>query len=218
MKRLVFIVEGDTEISFIENHVIPYLYNKGISIPMHGQTILTSRRYNKKGGVVSYQSFKNEVTRTFSQGDVLVTTMIDFFRIPSTFPNYSTDKRHISIIESGIHNDFENRPDFYPYIQLHEIEALMFSNIEGFKLVVDEPEALVKIQEIITDYPNPEDINNSPATAPSKRLAALFNYNKVVDGEMILEMIGMETILQKCPRFAKWIKDLEEFINSQCGK
>lgn len=28
MKRVVFIVEGDTEISFIQKRVIPYLYSK----------------------------------------------------------------------------------------------------------------------------------------------------------------------------------------------
>ena len=29
MKRVVFIVEGDTEISFVQKRLIPYLYQKG---------------------------------------------------------------------------------------------------------------------------------------------------------------------------------------------
>lgn len=34
MKRVVFIVEGDTEVSFIQKCVIPYLYLKGFTNPI----------------------------------------------------------------------------------------------------------------------------------------------------------------------------------------
>ena len=50
MKRVVFIVEGDTEVSFIQKRVIPYLYSKGFTNPMNAQKILTNRKLNKKGG------------------------------------------------------------------------------------------------------------------------------------------------------------------------
>lgn len=49
MKRVVFIVEGDTEVSFIQKCVIPYLYLKGFTNPMNAQKILTNRKLNKKG-------------------------------------------------------------------------------------------------------------------------------------------------------------------------
>lgn len=84
----------------------------------------------------------------------------------------------------------------------------MFSDPSGFELVVDDRKKLKKIDLIIQEYPNPEDINNSPETAPSKRLFNIFNYDKTGDGELIFEMIGMDDIVNKCPRFSSWINKL----------
>lgn len=63
MKRVVFIVEGDTELSFIQKCVIPYLYLKGFTNPMNAQKILTNRKRNKKGGNVGFDYLKNDVAR-----------------------------------------------------------------------------------------------------------------------------------------------------------
>ena len=45
MKRVVFIVEGDTEVSFIQKRVIPYLYSK--VRPAQGQYF-----YSRAGGQI----------------------------------------------------------------------------------------------------------------------------------------------------------------------
>lgn len=84
----------------------------------------------------------------------------------------------------------------------------MFSGREGFELVIDKSDQLAKIDEILETYPNPEDINNNPETAPSKRLIKIFGYDKTGDGELILEMIGIDQMLEKCPRFKEWIDKL----------
>jgi hypothetical protein len=210
MKRLVFIVEGDTEIALIEKLIIPYLVGKGYSNHMHAQTIITNRKQHKKGGVGrNYGLFRNEVKNTLAQGNVIVTTLIDFFRLPGDFPSYTNNSQNIQVIESAIWANFNNHPDFIPYIQRHELEALMFSSMEGFRLVVDQEEKLTKIQAIIDKFNNPEDINNLPETAPSKRLEQIYNYDKKADGEMIFEMIGIDSILAKCPRFREWITKIE---------
>lgn len=204
-KRLVFIVEGDTEIILVQNLIVPYLINSGLHNPIHAQTIITNRKQHKKGGVTSYGLFKNEVRRTLAQGNVIVTTIIDFFRLPSDFPNFTMDSTKIEQIEKAIHSDFENNSNFIPYIQRHELEALMFSDRSGFELVVDDNTKLQQIDRILEQYPNPEDINNHPSTAPSKRLQTIFNYDKISDGELIFDMIGIDSILEKCPRFAEWL-------------
>lgn len=209
MTRLVFIVEGDTEVSFVNNHIIPYLINRGFNNPANAQTIITSRRKNKKGGVLSYEYFKNDVTRVMAQGNVIITSMLDFFRLPSNFPNFSTDSSKVCDIEEGILTDLGGQNNLIPYVQLHEIEALMFSDTTGFDFVIDDAQEMAQIREIIQEYPNPEDINNSPETAPSKRLGRIFNYNKVADGELIFEALGIAKILKACPRFAEWIETIE---------
>jgi hypothetical protein len=168
MRRLAFIVEGDSEIILVNKLIIPYLNRLGFRYDMHPQTIITNRKQHKKGGVTGYGLFRNEVKRTLAQG-AMVTPLIDFFKLPTDFPQFSRAGNRISDIEKAIHLDFNNNPDFIPYIQKFEFEALMFSNIEGFSLVVDNVGQLDEIQSIIDAYPNPEDINNSPDTAPSKR-------------------------------------------------
>ena len=118
MKRLVFIVEGDTEVLFINSSVIPYLYELGFENPMNAQTIITNRKQHKKGGVVNYQYLKNDISRVVAQENVIITTFIDFFRLPTSFPNYTSDSTLINQIENGISNDFNNNPDLIPYICL----------------------------------------------------------------------------------------------------
>ncbi len=210
MRRLVFIVEGDTEIILIQDLIVPYLIEEGFTNPMHAQTITTNRKQYKKGGVGSYGKYKNEVNRTLAQGNVVVTSIIDFFQLPTDFPAYTQDSGRINDIESAIIADFGNNSDFLPYIQRHELEALMFSSMDGFKLVVDDEEKLKEIEKIIKDYPNPEDINNSEQNAPSKRLKRIFNYDKTGDGELIFQCVGMDAILMKCPRFATWIETIKQ--------
>lgn len=208
MKRLVFIVEGDTEVLFINSSVIPYLYNLGFENPMNAQTIITNRKQHKKGGVVNYQYLKNDLSRVVAQENVIITTFIDFFRLPTNFPNYTTDSTLIHQIESGISNDFNNNPDIIPYIQRHEVESLMFSELDGFDFVIDDPNKLNEIENILSEFPNPEDINSRPEKAPSKRLEKIFNYDKVVDSEMIFDFLAIEQIMSKCPRFKGWIDSL----------
>ena len=208
MKRLVFIVEGDTEIILIEKHIVPYLIGLGFTNAMHAQTITTNRKQHKKGGVTDYAKFKNEVIRTMAQGNVIITTLIDFFRLPSDFPGHSHDSTRIDQIEQAIHGDFGYNPDFIPYIQRHELEALMFCGRAGFELVIDEADKLHQIDQILERYDNPEEINNDPETAPSKRLIKIFGYDKTGDGELIFDMLGIENMLEKCPRFREWMEKI----------
>lgn len=217
MKRVVFIVEGDTEISFIQKRVIPYLYSKGFTNPMNAQKIVTNKKLNKKGGNVGFEYLKNDISRVAATKNVLITTFLDFFRIPADFPNYTTDSLSLPKIENGIKEkitEFMDASCFLPYIQRHEIESLMYTNMEGFNIVVDSQKHLNELQRIIDSYPNPEDINGGAETAPSKRLMRIFPYEKTTDGEMILEALEINDIRDKCPRFNEWMGKLEEGLKN----
>ncbi|MGB5927142.1 MAG: DUF4276 family protein [Cyclobacteriaceae bacterium] len=100
-------------------------------------------------------------------------------------------------------------------MQKHELEALMFSDMSGFELVTDDRYHLKQIKQIIDEYPNPEDINNSEETAPSRRLRKIFRYNKVLDGELVFEMVGIEKIMEKCPRFSQWMNNIEDMLRTR---
>ena len=100
-----------------------------------------------------------------------------------------------------------------PYVQMHEFEALLFSDISKFELLSDNwnNESQTQLQQICDTFETPEDINDSAQTAPSKRLDAIFpGYSKISDGLLIAKDIGLDTIREKCPLFNQWIGELEK--------
>ena len=115
----------------------------------------------------------------------------------------------IQSLEAAINEAIDDRR-FFSYIQLHEFEDLLFSSNKGFEYYFSE-ELAAKTASIISSYDTPEDINTSPEGAPSKRLLAIkSDYNKVLEGNLIALEIGIKSILEKCPRFAEWIKTIIE--------
>ncbi|MFP6562361.1 DUF4276 family protein [Paraburkholderia sp. B3] len=59
---------------------------------------------------------------------------------------------------------------------------------------------------------NPELLNNSPLTAPSKRLIArwpTYERSKPLYGTLVALQIGLPRMRAKCPRFNDWITKLE---------
>lgn len=176
-----------------------------------------------KGGLTKYRHLKTDLLNCVYENDVLVSTLIDFYALPKDFPKYEESTKivdkvdRLSFLEKAIVEDIEKEkgesfPNLVPYIQLYEFEALVFSSLHGISSLFGENEAdFEKIERIIDTHTNPEDINNDPTTAPSKRLLKLIKgYNKVVDGIMIIEENGIENVLKKCTRFNSWVEMLIE--------
>ena len=148
--------------------------------------------------------------------------MVDFYRLPSDFPGFDelrefqSHKEQVALLEARMKKDMEETQgrtfdNFIPYIQLHEFETLVFSSIKGVDFLFEKNEMDYKgLTAVFQKYPNPEDINNHPDTAPSVRLKKLIpGYNKVVHGVEMVKAVGMEDILAKCPRFRKWVEDMK---------
>lgn len=215
MKRLIIVVEGDTEKEFIDNVLSPYLYGKGL------QSVSCFKIKHTKGGLTKYRHLKTDLLNCVYESNLVVSTLIDFYALPNDFPEYNeateiADKaERLTFLENAIVEDIESEKDEYfpnliPYIQLHEFEALVFSSIDGISSLFGDDEAnFAEIERIIDTHSNPEDINDNSKTAPSKRLLELIKgYHKVVDGVMIIEEIGIETVLKKCTRFNNWVETL----------
>lgn len=206
MNRLVFLVEGDSELYFVKNLIIPYLYNANIQGAITCQKITTNRKLNKSGGNVSYSLFINELDRIYAQGNVIVTTLIDFFRLPNDFPNYTSQDPNI--IELGMIEDKSHYINYIPYIQMHEFEALFYSDINNFELFIENDDQILAMREILNTYSNPELINTHPERYPARRLKNILGYSKGSDAELIIDCCDIETIIEKCPRFSLWINKL----------
>lgn len=221
MKRLLIVVEGDTEKEFIDKVLSPYLYSKGL------QSVECFKIKHTKGGLTKYQHLKTDLINCVYENNVLVSTLIDFYALPKDFPKYEDAAKivnkgeRLSFLEKAIVEDIETEkgksfPNLLPYIQLHEFEALVFSSIDSIRALYSEYDAKFnEIEQVMDAYPNPEDINDSPQTAPSKRLKnnqLIRGYNKVNDGIMIIEETGIDVVLAKCPRFSKWVETLIEKV------
>lgn len=180
---------------------------------MRAIKVQTSRGY--KGGLINYEHFKRDILTILKQEqDIFVTSLIDFFRLPSNFPGYLAAQKISDVVkradffQSQIALDIQDK-HFIPYIQLHETEGLFFSDIQGFKYLgsIVSGKALTEIEEIIRLYPNPELINEGAETAPSKRLIKIMpGYQKILHGPVIALENGIEKILEKCPRFKLWLE------------
>lgn len=209
-KRIYIIVEGQTEESFVNEILAKYLLQYDIYV--FPSKIETSKGH--KGGFVNYDHLKRDVNIRLKQmgNDILVTTFVDYFRCPElphkeSYINITDHQERVRRMENVISDDIDDWR-FIPYIQLHEFEALLFSSDKGFKEYFTDKEN-IKLNYIINEFDNPEEINSNPESAPSKRLLKIVdNYNKVIYGNVIALEIGIETILSKCPRFRSWVESL----------
>jgi hypothetical protein len=222
MSRIIIIGEGQTEQAFCNNVLQPYFNQRNIYI--QNPTIKKTM-----GGIVKWNVLKKQIETTlYEDPTAIVTTLIDYYGLYERhkFPNWEVAERNpikterMEILEMGMRNDLlqgiQNR--FIPYIQLHEFEGLLFSDIRVFDNNFEKDEFLdyEYLIETIDRHPNPEDINNSIESAPSKRLAKIIrgyyaeNENlKVLYGSLLAHDIGIRTIMDKCPRFNAWINSLE---------
>ncbi len=211
-RRIIIVVEGETEEEFVNSSIAPYLSGFDIH-DVRGIKITTSPGY--KGGIGSYGKFKNNVERYLKQEkDIVVTSLIDFFRLPTSFPKYEEalkipySQKRVEFLEAAMKADIDYLR-YLPYLQLHEFEALLFTDVRGFEYCGFESQQIQRVQGIMNEYPNPEDINNHPDTAPSKRLLKIIpKYEKVVFGNIIAQENGFHLMLEKCPRFKDWISKL----------
>jgi hypothetical protein len=212
---LNILVEGPTEREFVTNLIYPFFFDIGIS-NIRTITIETSPGF--KGGDVRYLArYKANIQRILrGQEDLLVTSLIDYYRLRDDFPNYEESKlirspqERVELIEKGCSQDIRDAR-FIPYIQLHEFEGLLFSAPDGFNELFPELSAQNRreLLGIIEEFPNPELINDRPQFSPSKRLERLIpNYQKPLYGGMIALEIGFEKIMEKCPRFRGWIETM----------
>jgi len=216
IRAIYIIVEGVSEEEFVNNSIRPYLQTKEIH-DVRAIKLQTSPGH--KGGDLKYARYKLNVENLLkAETDILVTSLIDFYKLKTDFPKYA-EAQSISNVESRIAyieaacKENINNIRFIPYIQLHEFEGLLFSDTKGFNVLFPHLTAVQKneILKIIDAHPNPELINEGSETAPSKRLERLIpGYEKPLFGPMLALENGIESMLQKCPRFNAWINSIIE--------
>lgn len=220
-KRVLILVEGQTEERFTKDVLAPFFYEKGLYFH---PTILVTKRVksgaNFKGGVTNFAKFRNDIQRLLnSAGGALVTTMLDYYGLPSDFPGMNTRPpkgkplQRVLHVENAIAKQFGLLPNlFLPFLALHEFEAWLFSSTEELPRALNEPTKQNQIEALRTKVVTPEEINEHPQSAPSKQIEAIFPaYKKTLHGPTVANRIGLDRIRAECPHFNDWINKLEAF-------
>lgn len=215
-KKVLILVEGQTEETFIKRVLTPHLQGFDVSsIP----TILVTKRTQSamgfRGGVPSYPRVRTEILRLLGDTSArLVTTMIDYYALPHSFPGMQTPLvgnayKRVAQLETAWYRDIKDSR-FIPYLSVHEFEALLFSCPSAIAAALGRPSLERKLERELSRAGSPEEIDDGPDTHPSKRLSHYYPaYKKVIDGANIVTRIGIEMIRGRCPHFDEWVGRLE---------
>jgi hypothetical protein len=223
LKLIYVVTEGSSETNFVKRVLVPYFFNSGkLLIP---NTVLTKNDHRAgrvyKGGICRYEKAETTISKCLAHSkdnlEACVTTMFDFYRLPGDTPgiaeiNSITDpyEKVLFIEKRMTEKESLQKPVYFPYIQLHEFEALLFSDLDAVSKKYFYHD-ITPLRACVAEKKNPELINNGEQTAPSKRiLSCIPDYDKATTGIDILETIGLKTLRSKCPHFNEWITKLEK--------
>ncbi len=197
MIRLGIVVEGATEEAFVQSILGPHL-----------RDFQVDAKASSLGGRVSLSRIVNEMVK-FSHSFDAVTSLIDFYGFQDR-PDAAADDLQARI-DGELARRVKPGARVFSYVQMHEFEALLFADVSGFAVIAGAPANLVvRLRSIRAQFPTPEEINDSPATAPSKRIRGEHpGYKKVAGGRAVAEEIGLAGIRAECPRFDAWVARLE---------
>lgn len=227
MARLLIHVEGQTEETFVNEVLAPHLYQYGYS-KVSARLLGNARMRSRRGGIGSWGSARNDILNHLKEdSESRSTIMVDYYALPQTgesawpkraesvkfaFPNKA------DLIQNAIHTEIctemgvnFKQSRFIPYIMMYEFESLLFSSPHEFAKGIGRADLAAQFQTIRELFSTPEEINDSPQTAPSKRIKNLVqNYDKPFMGTLAILEIGLDTIRQECPLFHNWVKCLEQ--------
>jgi len=201
---------------FVGKTLQPYFINKGFHL--QAPLIKASR-----GGIVKWSQLKNQIeTHLKTDRNASVTMMIDYYGmyVKHEYPGWDTahaivnKNERMEQLERSMKEDIDPKLQyrFFPYLQLHEFEGLLFNDIEVIKSEVPPGDivGMAELEQTFSNFPNPEMINDNKETSPSNRLKRIIRgYNKVVYGNILAEAIGLDRMRAKSLRFNNWVTLLE---------
>jgi hypothetical protein len=225
MKYLNVVVEGSSEENFVNDVLVRHFAALNIFVSARKIRTGWDRFFNKpaKGGLLKYILFRNDVLRWIEsdrgRANTFYTSFIDLYAFPRDEQSpyvrqiqaINDPYQRIVALEAAIAMDI-NHPYFIPYVQLHEFEALLL--VDPDRLITMYPDGKTGIKRLKRDIgdANPEEINDSSLTAPSKRIIQFFpgyEDQKAQIGPLVAEEIGLLKLREKCPHFNDWITKLE---------
>ena len=226
MTRLLVHVEGQTEETFVNEALAPHLYQHGLN-PVSARLIGNARQRSQRGGIKPWPAACRDIVAHLREDHQCVATiMVDYYGMPragsrgwpgrsqaANLPFPEKAKTIQDQLQGAIREvmgpGFDDRC-FIPYVMMHEFEAMLFCDCERFAKAIGSPELAIPLQEIRDQFDSPEEIDDSPDTAQSRRIARLIpGYQKPLMGNLVALEIGLDAIRSECPNFRCWLERLE---------
>lgn len=226
MDRLHIHVEGETEETFVNEILGPHLYRQGY-VKVSARLVGNARLRDRRGGIRAWSSVRIDILNHLKEDAAcLETTMVDYYALPQAgaraWPGRKAAgqlpyARKAATVESALLQDVcqemggaFNSDRFIPFVMMHEFEGLLFSDCESFSRGIGRPELAAEFQSIRDQFSSPEEIDDSPITAPSKRVERLVEgYEKPLLGALAILEIGLDAVRAECPHFHEWLSRLE---------
>ena len=222
MNRLLVLVEGPTEADFVKYVLSAHLRSIGY-VSVWASFLGNARQRRNQGGIRDWPLVRQDILDHLLQNrDELVTTMVDFYGLPKSWPGRRlagqsrTVAEKAAVVEGAVMEDIAaalsnfNPDRFIPYVVMHEFEGLLFSDPVRFARSMGAPDLSQRLQNIRDSFDSPEEINDSRETSPSHRaLDVARRYRKPLNGVQAAQAIGLETIRRECPLFGRWLSRLE---------
>jgi len=217
MSHIFLIVEGVAEEMFYKSVFAEHFKRTHTFEVTVMPTKKNGHSRKEKGGMITYDLCLTNLKRYLhSTGHCdKVYLIYDYYGLHNSFlDNYEGDnslnsklKYIISRLEKSV-----NDPKFKFILQVHEFEAFLFSMPEEIAAHFGKSRLIDRFKVILTNFNgDPELINNSSTTAPSKRIIAIipeYAYGKISDGVVISGKIGIQNIMNKCKRFKEFCDNL----------
>ena len=207
MISLAISVEGRTEEEFVKRVLADHLGPLGVAA--YPVPLGRARSSGAGGGNVSAERLVSEMLRLRPPRYDAVTSLVDFYRFRGK------GKLSVKALEDHLMQKIKPKirdaRRVFPYVQKHEFEGLLFSDTAAFGVTGRAAEQHIEaLSEIRRKFTTPEDINDDPEGAPSKRIArTVRGYKKRLHGPMVARQAGLATIRAECPRFGAWLTRLE---------
>lgn len=221
MIRVHVICEGQTEEMFVNELLVPTFLAKDLLL-----VPALIGRPGHKGGNFKFERLQTDVkNRLLGERTAYCTTFFDYYGLPQSFPGKDIHDSQVDIVTKAtsvqeamtteltrlIGDDAMRR--FIPFVQMYEFESLLFSDPIAFARGISKEHLSQNLTDIAEQFDSPEHINNSPQTAPSKRIEGLIRgYEKPLMGTLAALEVGLDSMRQNCELFDNWLRQLESLI------
>jgi len=218
--EILVLCEGHTEREFCRAIIAPAIAHFGIALA----GTIVGKPGRKRGGIRPWPTYRSELVRLAKERrDRHVAVLVDYYAMPDSWPGRAAPAAPVeqrgprieAALAADLRDDLGDR--FHPCVQVHEFESLLFVSPRVTAAQISSaddgaaPGLTAKMEGIRAACgPTVEHIDDSPDTAPSKRLIGIMpGYDKVAWSIPALAGVEISLLRRECPWLGRWLLRLE---------